>query len=178
MAENEYLVVMSFHIGGDIRGNYTDEIVLQFEYEMQFLEILNDISYEYGLRFDLEVDGKNYEITPFVLDECVEVYDSERDDYIYHIFGIDDEEVTIQIREQVEEIYKDNKQRIIKYMLDNKLINEEQYRDLEEKNIDIDKWNKFLLNTKDYILNNESYTQWYKEELIYIIDEIVKRECL
>ena len=97
---------------------------------------------------------------------------------IYHIFGIDDEEVTIQIREQVEEIYKDNKQRIIKYMLDNKLINEEQYRDLEEKNIDIDKWNKFLLNTKDYILNNESYTQWYKEELIYIIDEIVKRECL
>ena len=178
MAENEYLVVMSFHIGGDIRGNYTDEIVLQFEYEVQFLEILNDISYEYGLRFDLEVDGKNYEITPFVLDECVEVYDSERDDYIYHIFGIDDEEVTIQIREQVEEIYKDNKQRIIKYMLDNKLINEEQYRDLEEKNIDIDKWNKFLLNTKDYILNNESYTQWYKEELIYIIDEIVKRECL
>ena len=63
-------------------------------------------------------------------------------------------------------------------MLDNKLINEEQYKDLEENNIDIDKWNKFLLNTKDYILNNESYTQWYKEELIYIIDEIVKRECL
>lgn len=62
---------------------------------------MNEISYEYGLTFELEVDGKTYEITPFVFDECVEVYDREIDDYIYGIWGVDDEEVTEQIREKL-----------------------------------------------------------------------------
>lgn len=180
MADDRYIVVMEFHLGGDIRGNYTDEIVLEFEYDTQFLEVLNDISYEYGLCFDLEVDGKNYSITPFVLNECVEVYDTERQDNIYHIFGIDDEEVTEQIREQVEEIYQNDKERIIKCMLDYKLIDEEQYKILvenENKDNRIN-WNNLLMRTKDFILNNENHTEWYKEELTYIIDSIIKRECV
>ena len=48
-----------------------------------------------------DIDGKTYEITPFVFDECVEVYDREIDDYIYGIWGVDDEEVTEQIREKL-----------------------------------------------------------------------------
>lgn len=96
-----YIVLLAFHIAGDIRGNYTDYIVLEFDYEIGFEELMNEISYEYGLTFDLKVDGKTYEITPFVFDECVEVYDREVDDYIYGIWGVDDEEVTEQIREKL-----------------------------------------------------------------------------
>ena len=96
-----YIVLLAFHIAGDIRGNYTDYIVLEFDYEIGFEELMNEISYEYGLTFELEVDGKTYEITPFVFDECVEVYDREVDDYIYGIWGVDDEEVTEQIREKL-----------------------------------------------------------------------------
>ena len=86
MADDKYIVVMSFHIAGDIRTNYTDEIVLEFEYDTQFLEVLDDISREYDLCFELEVDNKVYAITPLILDECVEVYDIEREKIIYIIF--------------------------------------------------------------------------------------------
>ena len=103
IAEDKYWVVLKFHIAGDIRANYTDEMIFEFEYETQFLEIMQDIGYEKGLTFDLEVNGKNYELTPLVFDECLEVYDRETDDYIYHIFGIDDEEVIEQIKEQIKE---------------------------------------------------------------------------
>ena len=120
--DDRYWVVLAFHIGGDIRGNYTDEIVLEFEYDTQFLEVLNEITSEYSLYFDLEVDNKTYELAPYVLDECLEVYDRITDDYIYHIFGINDEEVTEQIREQRKEIFEDEVNRVNTYMLDNDLI--------------------------------------------------------
>ena len=99
--DNIYIVLLAFHIGGDIRANYTDYIVLEFEYETQFLEVVNDISYEYSLTFDLNVDGNIYEITPFVFSECVEVYDRNNDINIYQIYGINEEEVIEQIVEQV-----------------------------------------------------------------------------
>lgn len=103
--EDKYIVLLAFHIGGDIRGNYTDYIVLEFDYEVGFEEyMMSEISYEYGLTFDLEVNGKVYEITPFVFDECLEVYDREKDDYIYGIFETDDEEVIEQIKEKLNEI--------------------------------------------------------------------------
>lgn len=106
--EDKYIVLLAFHIAGDIRGNYTDYIVLEFDYEIGFEELMNEISYEYGLTFDLEVNGKFYEITPFVFDECLEVYDREKDDYIYGIFGINDEEVIEQIKEKLEKEEKQN----------------------------------------------------------------------
>lgn len=99
--DGNYIVVVTFHVAGDIRGNYTDYAVLEFEYDSQFLEVLNDVSTENGLWFTLEVDGVQYELMPRALDECLEVYNPETEDYIYGIFGINDEEVIEQIREAV-----------------------------------------------------------------------------
>lgn len=99
--KDKIIVLIAFHIAGDIRLNYTDYIVLEFNYDTEFLEVINGISYEYGLTFYLEVNEKKYEITPFVFDECLEVYDRTIDDYIYHIFAINDEEVKEQIIEQM-----------------------------------------------------------------------------
>lgn len=98
---DKYIVLLAFHIAGDIRGNYTDFIVLEFEYDTEFLEVMNDIPYEYGLIFDLEVDNKIYEINPLPFDENLEVYDREVDENIYGIYCVNDEEVTEQIREKI-----------------------------------------------------------------------------
>lgn len=100
--EDKIIVLLAFHINGDIRANYTDYIVLEFEYDTEFLEVINNISYENDLTFDLKIDSNTYEITPFVFDECLEVYNRITDDYIYNIFGINDEEITKQIKERTE----------------------------------------------------------------------------
>lgn len=102
--EDRYIVLLAFHIGGDIRGNYTDYVVLEFDYEVGFEELLLcNLSCEYGLTFDLKVDDKIYAITPFALDECLEVYDCKAEENIYGIWGSDDESVIEQIREKLEE---------------------------------------------------------------------------
>lgn len=96
--DDRYWVVLSFHIGEDIRGNYSNEIVLEFEYDTQFLEVLNDISTNCNLTFDLEINNNLYAITPYILDEYLEVYNVTTDKNLYHIFGINDEEVIEQIK--------------------------------------------------------------------------------
>lgn len=100
--DEEYIVLISFHIGGDIRGNYTDYIVLKFNYETEFEEyMMYDISYENGLTFNLEIEENIYEITPLVFDECLNVYDTKKDDYIYNIYGLNDDDVIEQIKEEI-----------------------------------------------------------------------------
>lgn len=104
LEDNKYIVIISFHLGGDIRGNYTDNIVLQFDYDTGFEDLIQSVSYEYGLTFELEVDNIIYEVTPFAFDECYEVYDRNTDDYIYGVWGIDDTEVKECIRKEIKEM--------------------------------------------------------------------------
>lgn len=149
--DDRFWVVLAFHIGGDIRGNYTNEIVLEFEYDTQFLEVLDEITSEYSLYFDLKVDNKIYELAPHILDECLEVYDRITDDYIYHIFGIDDEEVTEQIREQRKEIFEDEKNQINTYMLDNDLIIMAEHDNfLNEEHYSKEDWIEILKKCKEF----------------------------
>ena len=101
LADDRYWVVLKFHIGGDIRGNYTDEIVLEFSYDTEFLELLEEIPTDYYLYFVLEVDGTVYEIAPKITDECLEVYEPNTGEYISGIWGGTDEEVIEQIREEI-----------------------------------------------------------------------------
>lgn len=101
VVDDNYIVLVSFHIGGDTRGNYTDYAVLEFDYDNQFLEVLNDVSYNSGLMFTLNVDGLDYTILPLALSEALDVYCNDTDNNIYDIIGINDEEVTEEIREKV-----------------------------------------------------------------------------
>lgn len=96
---DEYYVVMSFHLGGDIRGNYTDDIVLKFDYDTQFYEVLDDLLYR--VVFEFEHNGKTYQLTPNVFDECLEVYDIETDDYIYGIYTDNDEDTHALLDEKL-----------------------------------------------------------------------------
>lgn len=109
LEDNKYIVIISFHLGGDIRGNYTDNIVLQFDYDTGFEDLIQSVSYEYGLTFELEVDNIIYEITPFALDECYEVYDRNTDDCIYGVWGMDDREIKECIRKEIKEKEEENR---------------------------------------------------------------------
>lgn len=152
--DDVYIVLLAFHIGGDIRGNYTDYVVLEFDYEVGFEEFMGgEISYENGLGFELDVDGKNYDITPLVFDECVEVYDIETEDYIYGIWGNDDETVREMIRKKV----------IQNYMEDNNIITRDNsfleidsfsYDDkdrIKESKKNYNKWVRLLEKAKEHI---------------------------
>lgn len=177
MEDDKYIVVLRFHIGGDIRGNYTDDIVLEFEYDTQFYEVLNDLICEYCLAFDLEVDNKIYEITPQIFDECVEVYDRERDDYIYHIWGSDDKECIEQIREQVKEIQKEEEKEVNKYMLDNDIIIMAEHDNFLNIGVyDLDHWENLLNETLEYIIQKDTKTTtYYKSNLAGMIERIKER---
>ena len=98
--EDSYIVLLAFHIGGDIRGNYTEFIALHFDYESEFLELMDDIPYEYNLSFTLNIEDRKFDITP-IFDECLDVYDVENDENIYGIYESTDEEVKEQIKEKL-----------------------------------------------------------------------------
>lgn len=96
-------VAASIHISGDIRGNYTECFVLKFEHYTDFYEVVEDMC-NYKMGFTLEIDGNefNCDVSPF--QECLRVWCPTLDTEIYGIYGINDEEVTRQIREKVSEL--------------------------------------------------------------------------
>ena len=68
---NEYYYVVAIHKYGDVRGNYTNEFVLRFSNDFEFLELLEESNKYYTLKdkegndiyFDLRVtsEGLTYE---------------------------------------------------------------------------------------------------------------------
>ena len=67
---NEYYYVVAIHKDGDVRGNYTNEFVLRFSSDFEFLQLLEDSTKYYTLKdaegndlyFDLRVvnEGLTY----------------------------------------------------------------------------------------------------------------------
>lgn len=176
--DDVYIVLLAFHIGGDIRGNYTDYVVLEFDYEVGFEEFMGgEISYENGLTFDLDVFGKTFEITPMAFDECVEVYDSETDDYIYGVWGNDDESVKSLIIEKVMREYM-NDNDIIDRQEYNNFLEIESYRSVEETRLNYKKQKALLNKTDIYIMEDEKLSEQnkkiYKEYVEFLTVRIKK----
>lgn len=176
--DDVYIVLLAFHIGGDIRGNYTDYVVLEFDYEVGFEEFMGgEISYENGLTFDLDVLGKTFEITPMAFDECVEVYDSETDDYIYGVWGNDDESVKSLIIEKIMREYM-NDNDIIDRQEYNNFLEIESYRSVEETRLNYKKQKALLNKTDIYIMEDEKLSEQnkkiYKEYVEFLTVRIKK----
>lgn len=176
--DDVYIVLLAFHIGGDIRGNYTDYVVLEFDYEVGFEEFMGgEISYENGLTFDLDVFGKTFEITPMAFDECVEVYDSETDDYIYGVWGNDDESVKSLIIEKVMREYM-NDNDIIDRQEYNNFLEIESYRSVEETRLNYKKQKALLNKTDIYIMEDEKLSEQdkkiYKKYVEFLVVRIKK----
>lgn len=95
---DDLVIYMRLHRGGDVCGNYTDGVLFTINrddfYETEF---------ELDNTFELEVDGKHYQITPR-LTEYHDVYCTETGDSTELYFDdITDDEATKAIKEWAKE---------------------------------------------------------------------------
>lgn len=86
-------VEFKVHRFGDVRGNYTDSVVLEFMDDYEFYEALSECN-KYNT---IEIDGINYNIDVNILSDAFEVYD-DNGNYIASVCGYDAEEVTEEIK--------------------------------------------------------------------------------
>lgn len=84
------------HRFGDVRGNYTESVILQFDNEYNFWECIGDCDkYE-----SIEVDEKIYDYTVSALSDTYEVTDEEGD-YICEAYG-EEEDIIEAIKKAIE----------------------------------------------------------------------------
>lgn len=90
-------VAFKIHRGGDVRGNYTDWVVMRFDNEYDYY----DVAFELDNSFDIDVDGKTYTITPR-LSEYYDCYCQETGDSMeLYVDDLTDEACAKAIREWV-----------------------------------------------------------------------------
>ena len=90
-------VEFKVHRFGDVRGNYTESVILQFDNEYTFWECIGDCD-----RYEcIEVDGNTYDYTVSALSDTYEVTD-EGGDYICEAYG-EEEDIIEAIKKAIEE---------------------------------------------------------------------------
>lgn len=77
-----YYVELAVHLYGDVRGNYSDDIVYKFDNDWDFFETL----YDCNAYKEVEVNGKVYGVDINTMYEGLTVYD-ENGDEIGSIYG-------------------------------------------------------------------------------------------
>lgn len=87
-------VRLAVHRYGDVRANYTDEVLLKFDSELEAYEVLTDGGYE---SFSVEINGEDYNLDVRAESEGIEVY-NEEGSYVCTIYG------TFTLEEAREEI--------------------------------------------------------------------------
>lgn len=85
------------HRFGDVRGNYTESVILQFDNDYIFWERIGECDkYE-----SIEVDGKTYDYTVSALSDTYEVTDEEGN-YICEAYG-EEEDIIEAIKKAIED---------------------------------------------------------------------------
>lgn len=81
------------HRFGDVRGNYTESVVLEFENNYEFYEALSECN-KYNT---IEIDGNNYSVDVNIFSDGFEIFD-DNGSYITTVYGYDADEITEEIR--------------------------------------------------------------------------------
>ena len=90
-------VEFKVHRFGDVRGNYTESVILQFDSEYSFWECIGDCD-----RYEcIEVEGNTYDYTVSALSDTYEVTDEEGN-YICEAYG-EEEDIIEAIKKAIEE---------------------------------------------------------------------------
>lgn len=89
-------VEFKVHRFGDVRGNYTESVVLQFDNEYEFLEVLSECN-KYN---SIEIDDINYYIDISIFSDTFEVSDNDVN-YITTVYGYDKEDIVEEIKKVV-----------------------------------------------------------------------------
>ena len=86
-------VEFKVHRFGDVRGNYTETAVLQFNNDYEFLEILSECN-KYN---NIEIDDNNYNVNVNIFSDGFEVFDNGGN-YITTVYDYDAGEITEKIK--------------------------------------------------------------------------------
>ena len=87
------LVDFKVHRYGDVRGNYTNSVVLEFDDEYEFLEILS----EGRKTVHLNIDDAEYMAEVSATHDMIEIYNDEGD-YITELYACDIEELETELK--------------------------------------------------------------------------------
>lgn len=122
--DDNYYVAIQVHLGGDIRGNYSDFCLLKFDCEDDFYETIENFTNE-NCYFEYEFKGYTFYIVPSIFSEylyveCMEL-DLQTDGTIW---ASTDED----LEEQLDKWLTDNEEEIEL----NKIIKEQEDKVLEE----------------------------------------------
>jgi hypothetical protein len=90
-SENTY-EVMRFHRCGDVRGNYTSDIMLKASFE----DLMED-SETFEASFTVEVDNKEFYIDASVFDEGMRVLDADSQEDVGEIYAYSKEDAEVDI---------------------------------------------------------------------------------
>ena len=94
--DNSIYVEFKVHRYGDIRCNYTDTVLLKFDNDYEFFEILS----ENNIYTSITVDNKEYEINIDILSDGIEVYNNDGC-YMCTVYGDDYEDIANGIKENI-----------------------------------------------------------------------------
>ena len=97
-ANNVCYIEFKVHRFGDVRGNYTESVVLEFMGDYEFYETMLECN-KYNT---VEIDGINYNVDVNIFSDTFEVYD-DNGNYIASVCGCDADEITDEIIKLVNE---------------------------------------------------------------------------
>lgn len=94
-----YYMILSVHKYGDVRGNYTDDVLIKFdgEWELQELFYENENAYK---SIPVELDGKTYDVSVSLWSDTKEVYD-ENGSYVCSTFEDDEDSIIEDLKSQL-----------------------------------------------------------------------------
>ena len=97
-------VVIAFNRYGDVRGNYTEELLLKFNSEYDCMNyFLGYEDFSCSALNTITIDGKEYETTSNIFSEGILIYDLEEMEEIGEVYGYfdSDEEIIEEIKEKL-----------------------------------------------------------------------------
>ena len=94
-------MILSFHLYGDVRGNYSERVVLDFD-ERHDSEDFHEAIHFASKRGSVEVDGVAYDFEVTAMNDGVEVFTSDYGHYVFtiHPDGLTLEDITKAIKEK------------------------------------------------------------------------------
>ena len=102
--KENYYVMLCVHLFGDARDNYTYNILLKFDYDTEFYEVIEELR-QFNI---IEYEGVQYDCQNSVFEEGTKVCDLLSGEYLFCALGIDEED----IREEIEDYIKDRNKKI------------------------------------------------------------------
>ena len=93
-------MVLKVHRYGDVRGNYTDAVLIKFKEEWELQEKFYENEYAFKV-VEVEVNGKKYDVNVNLWSDEKEVYD-EDGSFVCSTYENDEESIIEDLKEKIQ----------------------------------------------------------------------------